>query len=314
MEVWRGLTIFGRLKKRTLSHRAMTFTPLRSMFKFTQYSWWSSWVEYGIEWRSVRVRATLPTEPFSPVNVSEVLISCETVVGATYLMTDGWYTGSMEANSEELEEAQDQAINHKKLYRDLKRKIKYLIYEHECFQETLRKTRRSLLKVSRDRSFLLDQLLQYEKVDMSSSDSEETESSDDEASRPEPAKRKRPDSTAIGSLTQSSGKGQSSAKKRKPPPPSKTPKSNHAPSLQMLSGLPLSLLSDGHMTPEEVERHLEAKQTFMELLPEKAPPTVPTEMFSNEPSLDSESNEICELESSPSNLGEDCLSGDIIPD
>nr|CAD7458978.1 unnamed protein product [Timema tahoe] len=253
---------------------------------------------------------------------------------STYLMTDGWYTGSMEANSEELEEAQDQAINHKKLYRDLKRKIKYLIYEHECFQETLRKTRRSLLKVSRDRSFLLDQLLQYEKVDMSSSDSEETESSDDEASRPEPAKRKRPDSTAIGSLTQSSGKGHSSAKKRKPPPPSKTPKSNHAPSLQMLSGLPLSLLSDGHMTPEEVERHLEAKQTFMELLPEKAPPTVPTEMFSNEPSLDryntnsrsldrystnlsfldSESNEICELESSPSNLGEDCLSGDIIPD
>jgi INO80 complex subunit E len=40
------------------------------------------------------------------------------------------------------------------------------------------------------------------------------------------------------------------------------------------------------MTPEEVERHLESRQTYLELVPEKAPPTVPTEMFSNDPSLD----------------------------
>lgn len=46
-----------------------------------------------------------------------------------------------------------------------------------------------------------------------------------------------------------------------------------------------SILSDGHMTPEEVERHLQS-QSFMEFVPERAPPTVPTEMFSNEPSLD----------------------------
>jgi hypothetical protein len=45
-------------------------------------------------------------------------------------------------------------------------------------------------------------------------------------------------------------------------------------------------MSDGHMTPEEVERHLESRQTYLELVPEKAPPTVPTEMFSNDPSLD----------------------------
>lgn len=44
------------------------------------------------------------------------------------------------------------------------------------------------------------------------------------------------------------------------------------------------ILADGHMTPEEVERHLQSRQSFMEL--ERAPPTVPTEMFSNEPSLD----------------------------
>lgn len=50
--------------------------------------------------------------------------------------------------------------------------------------------------------------------------------------------------------------------------------------------VPVSLMSDGHMTPEEVERHLESRQTYLELVPEKAPPTVPTEMFSNDPSLD----------------------------
>lgn len=56
--------------------------------------------------------------------------------------------------------------------------------------------------------------------------------------------------------------------------------------LQVLGSVPVSLLSDGHMTPEEVERHLESRQTYLELVPEKAPPTVPTEMFSNDPSLD----------------------------
>lgn len=50
--------------------------------------------------------------------------------------------------------------------------------------------------------------------------------------------------------------------------------------------LGFSLAGDGHMTPEEVERHLQSRQSYLELLPERAPPTVPTEMFSNDPSLD----------------------------
>lgn len=41
------------------------------------------------------------------------------------------------------------------------------------------------------------------------------------------------------------------------------------------------------MTAAEVERHLQSRHTLMEMVPERAPPTVPTEMFSNEPSLDS---------------------------
>lgn len=44
-------------------------------------------------------------------------------------------------------------------------------------------------------------------------------------------------------------------------------------------------ITDGHMTAEEVERHLQSKQSLIGMVPE-APTTVPTEMFSNEPSLD----------------------------
>jgi INO80 complex subunit E len=68
----------------------------------------------------------------------------------------------------------------------------YTVYfqENESFQEALRSTQRRLLKAGRDRSFLLDRLLQYEKVEASSSDSDDTESSDDaEPSKPEPPKR-----------------------------------------------------------------------------------------------------------------------------
>lgn len=53
-----------------------------------------------------------------------------------------------------------------------------------------------------------------------------------------------------------------------------------------MSGIESSLAADGHMTAEEVERHLQSRQSMMELVPERAPATVPNEMFSNEPSLD----------------------------
>ncbi|XP_071789950.1 uncharacterized protein [Asterias amurensis] len=65
-------------------------------------------------------------------------------------------------------------------YRALKRKLRFLIYEQECFQEELRRAQRKLLKISRDKSFLLDRLLQYERVEGSSSASESTASSDSE--------------------------------------------------------------------------------------------------------------------------------------
>ncbi|KAG7212678.1 hypothetical protein KM043_012957 [Ampulex compressa] len=199
-------------------------------------------------------------------------------------------------------------------YRNLKRKLKFLIYENECFQEALRSTQRKLLKVNRDKSFLLDRLLQYEKVDASFSESDETESSDEEVARLETSKRKKMEmsiSNHTSHHTTTVTKPLNTSKKKKTAP--KMTKSNNTPTVQASNNIvPISLMSDGHMTPEEVERHLESRQTYLELVPEKAPPTVPTEMFSNDPSLDSESNEIGELETSPSNMGEDCLSVDMI--
>ncbi|XP_028326789.1 INO80 complex subunit E-like [Gouania willdenowi] len=72
----------------------------------------------------------------------------------------------------------DVDVDYKRKYKNLKRKLKFLVYEQECFQEELRRAQRKLLKVSRDKSFLLDRLLQYERVDEDSSDSEATVSSD----------------------------------------------------------------------------------------------------------------------------------------
>ncbi|XP_058259125.1 INO80 complex subunit E isoform X1 [Hemibagrus wyckioides] len=90
----------------------------------------------------------------------------------------------------------DLDVDYKRKYKNLKRKLKFLVYEQECFQEELRRAQRKLLKVSRDKSFLLDRLLQYERVDEDSSDSDATASSDSEGEVPrererEPGKKRR---------------------------------------------------------------------------------------------------------------------------
>jgi len=234
-------------------------------------------------------------------------------------MLEGWYCRSIANNNADVEDddedsPEEEVPNYKDQYRNLKRKLKFLIYENECFQEALRSTQRKLLKVNRDKSFLLDRLLQYEKVDASFSESDETESSDDEMARLDTSKRKKVDIPVNNHTAHhpaAATKPVNTSKKKKATP--KIPKPHNPPSVQASNNLvSMSLMSDGHMTPEEVERHLESRQTYLELVPEKAPPTVPTEMFSNDPSLDSESNEVGELETSPSNMGEDCLSVDMM--
>ncbi|VEN37460.1 unnamed protein product [Callosobruchus maculatus] len=230
-------------------------------------------------------------------------------------MLEGWYCRSIanEAAAAEEEERALEESKFKKEYKFLKRKLQNLVYENEAFQQALRTAQKRLLAVTRDRTFLLDRLLMHEKIDHSTSESEETESSDDgEIIRQEQLKRRK-EMTHSSMHHINSGKVLPVAKKKRPSAP-RPPKSAH-PTMQISQHMPQASanpLTDGHMTPEEVERHLQS-QNFLEFVPERAPPTVPTEMFSNEPSLDSESNDVGELETSPSNMGEE-LSIDMIPE
>ncbi|KAJ8289863.1 hypothetical protein GJAV_G00006180 [Gymnothorax javanicus] len=100
-------------------------------------------------------------------------------------------------------------VDYKRKYKNLKRKLKFLVYEQECFQEELRRAQRKLLKVSRDKSFLLDRLLQYERVDEDSSDSDATASSEN--------------SEGEGQRERDSGKKRRSSPSVPAPPPSSSP-------------------------------------------------------------------------------------------
>uniref|UniRef100_A0A0N4Z588 INO80 complex subunit E n=1 Tax=Parastrongyloides trichosuri TaxID=131310 RepID=A0A0N4Z588_PARTI len=69
-------------------------------------------------------------------------------------------------------ESENQQLTAKEQYRELKRNFKFLVYENECYQDELRSLQRKLLKLSRDKNFLLDRLTQYEKLSESSDDSD----------------------------------------------------------------------------------------------------------------------------------------------
>ncbi|KAL4715906.1 hypothetical protein ACJJTC_013206 [Scirpophaga incertulas] len=119
--------------------------------------------------------------------------------------------------------------NYRSQYLVLKTKLKYLIYENECFQDALRSSQKRLLKVSRDRSFLLDRLLQYEKPDSTTSESEDTESSDDgDYNRVDSGKKKKADSNASNqnSSTSAATKNTSAAKRKRAVLPKKAANPN----------------------------------------------------------------------------------------
>ncbi|KAL1463423.1 hypothetical protein WDU94_015174 [Cyamophila willieti] len=221
----------------------------------------------------------------------------------------------MVMNEEENDSSSDEYIDYKTQYKTLKRKLKALITENECFQNVLKTSQRKLLKASRDKSFLLDRLLEYEKpVYSDSSDGEATESSDDEHKHVD-LKRKKSSSSSSSSSSQvskPSTPSSSGAKKKKPTTssPSTSPSTHKAikseestPSVsssnyfksKTTEDLPTPPVSkpitqrqsslDGHMTPEEVERHLESTRQRHGAISRP-------EMFNVEPSLDSESNEM----------------------
>jgi len=118
----------------------------------------------------------------------------------------------MVANEEAFDENSLAEANSKEQYKEMKRKLRLLVYvsalqhhilvenifmylfnfvlkENEIFQQTLKTTQRKLLKASRDKNVLLDRLIEYERVELSSSDDELTESSDEgDTIKPEPKK------------------------------------------------------------------------------------------------------------------------------
>jgi len=94
-------------------------------------------------------------------------------------------------------QAEDSGDTYRRKYRVMKRKLCLLVYEQEAFFEELKTAQRKLLKVARDKSFLLDRLVQYEHQSSvaagtteSSSDSESTASSDSETKDVPSKKRK----------------------------------------------------------------------------------------------------------------------------
>ncbi|XP_069508089.1 INO80 complex subunit E isoform X2 [Ambystoma mexicanum] len=177
----------------------------------------------------------------------------------------------------------DVDVDYKRKYRNLKRKLKFLIYEQECFQEELRKAQRKLLKVSRDKSFLLDRLLQYENVDEDSSDSDATASSDNsEGDGPKSSDLltpKRKKSPQLGSSASPSSSLSMQMSAGFPLQSAGTPSS-------YLSSVPLTSSSHSDMAVGGLPYHPRAGASLSTLSSQKLPPptilsTVPQQMFSD---------------------------------
>ncbi|KAL4003063.1 hypothetical protein ACH3XW_6055 [Acanthocheilonema viteae] len=101
-----------------------------------------------------------------------------------------------DGDEEEEEDMQHRPLTAKEEYRELKHRFKFLVYENECYQEELRNLQRKLLKLSRDKNFLLDRLLLYEKLSDSSDESDSSVKTVEEKAPPKkksrpPASRRR---------------------------------------------------------------------------------------------------------------------------
>ncbi|KAG5667064.1 hypothetical protein PVAND_015064 [Polypedilum vanderplanki] len=178
---------------------------------------------------------------------------------------NSWNRINTNSNGEEID-ANDTDESHHELpqlsqkaqYQQLKRKLKFLIFENEFFQENLRQNQERLLKVTKDKNFLLDRLLKYEKPIGTSSD-------DDSTSEDETPKRKITDQKPI--ITGSSGL----IKKRK-----------------IITIKNPQIVSRSNLDDKEamIEK-LQARDSMGSEMMTSTFSTVPQELFSNDPSLDS---------------------------
>ncbi|XP_014672872.1 PREDICTED: INO80 complex subunit E-like isoform X2 [Priapulus caudatus] len=166
----------------------------------------------------------------------------------------------------------------------------------------MRKSQRRLLRISRDKSFLLDRLLQYEKVGDSSSESDDTASSSSEPEKgTKVAKRKKTLSishslapplgttdpmaalAALGYPGLSKPGGKLSSGKTGEPH-KKKPKSSSKSSTQpgqSTTKSPVQRAKPHKMSTEDIHRHLQAKKLIVDT--ETIPTSVPQEMFSTTP-------------------------------
>lgn len=200
-------------------------------------------------------------------------------------------------------------VDFKQKYKLLKNKMKFLVYEHEALLDDLKKAQKKLLHVSRDRSFLLDRLLGYEKIEDSSSDEDAGVSSDSDSEKapakagkkadaavPEksrkrestkvagepPKKRlktiKRPRGGAAAAATAAAAVGTLALA----PKSTSTPQSSREDVERRRGELRSKAAAVPPLSREEIERHLESRPRLLAL--EKAPLHMPAEIFSNEAS------------------------------
>jgi len=175
-----------------------------------------------------------------------------------------------------------------KKYRMMKKKLRLLVYEREAFLEELKKSQRKLLKINRDKSFLLDRLIAYEqaRATESTSDSESTASSDSEqmsAAKDKKRKLAHP-ATAAQSSARIAMSDQSLAQKKKSPASAAKTKAALKHNVRMIPPPMMTSALSGSLTREEVERRLEMKRSnqpqFMNI--GVTPNSLPDDIFSHD--------------------------------
>ncbi|KAL1244017.1 INO80 complex subunit [Trichinella spiralis] len=97
-----------------------------------------------------------------------------------FKFTSGFYemarkpsTSCSHAVDEKADDAEPQETAKEK-YRKLKRRFKMLVFENEGYHEELRNLQRRLLKLTRDKNFIMERLLYFERPSDSSDDSDVT--------------------------------------------------------------------------------------------------------------------------------------------
>lgn len=177
----------------------------------------------------------------------------------------------------------------KQKYMELKKRLRQLLAENESYKQELGKTNERLLKVSKDKSFLLDQLLQFEGVDSSSTESD-LSSSDVERDLPQPPPKKTKKQTTPRS------QNPSTATRRKANPKTtvakaRAPAGGVPPARPQFSGVrhvpqnvshPLVKAEAPTLTPEQVELHLQQASKRVPLPPTPASLTLPAELFNED--------------------------------